>query len=208
MAQDVVDDVGDRAGRVDADPPGRQVLTCLVDPEHERPFLGHVPELVGWAAIQAPLKGLNVHLEHEDFVEQVKEHRRVPRPAAEERHRTTLIGNECPYLVDVPDVVLMALLVRPTADRFVEKEASHAVTSTGQDPVAMHGLIAAPFKFLGHCGLTSTGDAINEVVASTHVSDGRTSPLRPPAKQGSLDHALQKQSRRTVGLRDPAGYCA
>ena len=121
VTQDLTDNRADRAGGVDADSTGGQILACQVDPKHELALLGPVAELVNGADVQTPMESLDVYFEDEDLVEQLEERGRVPRPAAEERHRTTLVGNKCPHLVDIPDVVLMAFLKGPAADRFVEK---------------------------------------------------------------------------------------
>ena len=187
VAQDLVDDSGHRLGRVNTDRARRQVLTCLVDSQHKLSFLGPVAELVGGSDVQPPMERLDVHFEDEDFVEQLDEHRRVPRTAAEERRRTTLIGSEHPHLVDIPDVVLVAFLERPAAERFVEKEAARAVTMAGENSVAMHDVVAASFEFLGHRGLPSGRHAVDEVVALTHARDGRATPLRPPPRAAALE---------------------
>ena len=91
-------------------------------------------------------------------------------------------------LVDVPDVVVMALIKRPPSDRFLDQVAGHPVTLTGQDSVAVHNLIAASFKFLGHGGLARAGDSVDEVVALAHGPDGIAAPLREPPEVAAACH--------------------
>lgn len=121
VTQDLTDNSFDGAGGVDADSAGGQILARLVDPKHELALLGPGAELINGADIQTPMQSLDVHFEDEYLVEQLEEHGRVSRSAAEDRHRTTLIGDKCPHLLDIPDVVPMAFLKGPAAHRFVEK---------------------------------------------------------------------------------------
>jgi hypothetical protein len=186
MAQDVVDDIGDRASGVDADPADGEVFADQVDLQHKFALLGHVAELGGRTDVQASIEGST-------STSGTNTPSNVAGSATRRRRRqrTPAVADECQYLVDVTDVVAMSLLERPPGDRFVDRSAGHRITPTGKHSVSVHDLVSASFELLGYGRLARAGDAVEGIVALSHIRTvERHRPATPPRIVSSDDRPL------------------
>jgi hypothetical protein len=107
MAEDVVDDLHERAGRVDHHACGWEVFLRPVESEDEVALGGPGAPLVPRALLEPSVEGVRVDVEDEDLVEDIEDHVEVAGATAEEGCALLSIGSHRSDAVDVPDVVLV-----------------------------------------------------------------------------------------------------